>query len=592
MLQYFCCAFDLDVSGSVSQHRVMSMPSCRRLLFLQLPCLDNGVAACRENVYLAAGYLRFSMERTAEARHHEVVIPPQDTDLLDDSRLVKYIADLNPDVLCATLYLWNVERSLGVLGKLKLACGKLRIIVGGPEVSRDHPFLFTSGIPDVAVSGEGEPVFSAILNALRTGRRPALPATAWRYGTRYSWGPCRQVAARLVDLLPPPEHECNRPFAGGIGYLESGRGCPLRCAFCCYNQRRRTASYIDAGQVLRRVRVLRERGAREIRFVDPTFNSNPHFEEILAGLAAMNRRRQLRFFAELRAETVTGRQADLLASANFADIEVGVQSRDAAVLRVIRRPTVLSSLDRGIGLLSSRGIKLTVDVMCGLPGQGMPDLARSVRRAAKIRGARVQFLHTLLLPGTELRARKRALGLCGQDRPPYRVISTRVLSAADIVKAENMARRVTGSATDCPTKRFVGTRLPDLFPERVDVPVEKLRSPVPGGESRRAVIIRGDDLFSRRRMICGLVGRAIRSEPHALWQFVLSPSTEEPLDLLDAMIAEIDRFSPGYLDRTVVSPHGCGRRASRRVMILLRPGISYDKSWIRAADEFLSGKFY
>jgi hypothetical protein len=134
----------------------------------------------------------------------------------------------------------------------------------------------------------------------------------------------------------------------------------------------------------------------------------------------------------------------------------------------------------------------------------------------------------------------------------------------------------------------VGSRLPDLLPERVEMPVENLRPAIPGRESRRAVIIRGDDLFSRRHLICRLVGHAIETEPHILWQFVLSPSAEEPLDLLDAMIAEIDRFPPGYLDRWIVG----GRRASRRVMILLRAHTRCGRSWIRAAEELLAGKFH
>lgn len=569
----------------------MPLHSPKRVLFLQLPCIDNDVVGPGENVYLAAAYLRWAMKKAGEDRYYEAVVPPLDAGLLDDSHLIKYIVSVKPVVVCVTLYLWNVERSLTVLGKLKLACPGLKIVVGGPEVAVDHPFLFKGGIVDVAVTGEGEPVIAPILAALRHDLRPVVPTTAWKHGNRYLWGPRPKAALRLADILPPPEHESNRPFAGGIGYLEAGRGCPLRCTFCCYNQRRRSASYLGAGDVIRRVKVLLERGASEIRFVDPTFNSNPEFEWILEGLVTINRRRKFRMFAELRAETVTRRQADLLAAANFTDIEVGVQSRDPVVLKAVRRPTVLPDLDRGIRLLTDRGIRLTVDVMCGLPGQSTGDLETSVRWAAEVPGSHVQFLHTLLLPGTELRDRRKQLGLSAQSRPPYRVIRTSLLSEADIMKAETMAHQVTGATTDCQTRRFVGTKLPDLFPDVSEVFADSLPQTIPGREIRRAVVIRGDDLFGSRRVICRFIRRAVKFEAHALWQFILSPSSEEPLDLLEALINEIDRFPASYLDRTTVSA-GSSRLASRRIMILLRRGIRYDREWTDAAEALLGQAFH
>ncbi|MEI6971460.1 MAG: radical SAM protein [bacterium] len=562
--------------------------SVDKLLFLQLPCIDSDTAGARENVYLAAHYLRWTLERRRGGHPFDVVIPPPETDLLDDSNIIEYILGVKPDVICATLYLWNIERTLGILERIKAGRKGLMIAVGGPEVAPDHPFLFTSGIPDVAVTGEGEPVIAPVLEGLRVGRRPVLPATAWKTQRGYKWGPPGPLGANLTDILPPPWNECNRPFDDGVGYLETGRGCPLRCTFCCYNQRRRTASYLAVDDVVRRVSVLCARGAREIRFVDPTFNSNPDFELIVTALAMLNRRKTLKFFAEVRAETITARQAELLSAANFTDIEVGVQSRDKAVLRLIRRPTALKRLDHGVGLLAARGIRLTVDVMCGLPGQGMSDMLDSVRWAASIPKARVQFLHTLLLPGTELRDRRSALGLTSQELPPYRVVSTRRLSAEDIAGAEAASASITGTTADNPTMRFVGSKLPDLFGDRMEVDLTASDIEVSGRSSRRALVFRGEDLYALRDRICLIIECAIKAERHILWQFVLAPGSEEPLDLLDEMIATIDSVPPTYLDRWVVD----GRRASRRVLILLNPDRQYSRSWINAAEDLLAEAFH
>ena len=104
------------------------------------------------------------------ADFHRVVSIPN-ADSLDDRHLLKEIRRLKPDVIAATLYLWNIERTLVLLEQARAFLPRLKVIAGGPEVAADHPFLFRNSVVDVAVSGEGENVFPEILKAFRTGRR-------------------------------------------------------------------------------------------------------------------------------------------------------------------------------------------------------------------------------------------------------------------------------------------------------------------------------------------------------------------------------------------------------------------------------------
>lgn len=566
----------------------------QRILFLQLPRLENAVGGGAENLRRAAAYLAGALRRSEEGRFYRSVACPSRTDILADRPLVDFIVEReNPAIIAATLYVWNVERTLAVLRQVKRRRPSVRVLVGGPEVAPDHPFLFGSDVVDVAVSGEGEGVFPCILGALRTGRPTDFATVAWRTGHGFQWGRGLPAATALADLLPPAEDPCHRPDAAGMAYLETSRGCPLRCSFCCYNQRRRGVSFLAAGDVMRRVRVLMKRGAKEIRFIDPTFNANPEFERILEGLAGLNAGRRVRFFAEVRAETITSRQAALLDRANVREIEVGLQSRSPRVLRAIRRPTNLAALDRGVRRMARRRIRLTLDVMSGLPYQTPADLRASLRWASRVPGAQVQFLHTLLIPGTDLRARRHGLGLWSEAFPPYRVTGTDWMSERDFREADRMAEALAGARMDCPAERFVGWSLPDLFPEQVMGAVSARAAPdvIGGRQNRRALILRGRDLYARRKRVTALMKRAIVNEPHALWQFVLSPETEEPLDLLEAMVETLDSCPGHFLDRMTVTPEG-RRRAARRVFVLLRRGGRYSPGWIAAAKDFLESRFY
>jgi radical SAM superfamily enzyme YgiQ (UPF0313 family) len=226
-----------------------------------------------------------------------------------------------------------------------------------------------------------------------------------------------------------------------MAYLETGRGCPLLCSYCHYGHLRRKTTFQDEAEVSRRVRTLMDRGAKEIRFVDPVFNANPAFQDILSALLKLNRKGRLRFFAEIQADLLTPDQIHALAEAGFSELEAGVQSLDPQVLRRVRRPVRLVPLESNLRLLAREGVRVTIDLMYGLPGQTVQEVRRSLQWAWQFKGANVQCLQTLLLPGTDLRAERKRWEMEADDRPPYGVKSTSALSPGDILALEEFMHR-------------------------------------------------------------------------------------------------------------------------------------------------------
>ncbi len=561
-----------------------------KLLFLQLPRLENDTAA-GENLPMASGYLFHALERAGLSSQYQPRWLTPEEEEFDDRHLLERILDRQPDVVCCTLYLWNIERTLHLLRQVRQVLPEVKVIVGGPEVAFQHPFLFRTGLPDVAVVGEGERVFPQILSALEKGMQTDFGHVAWKTGRRYSWGRLPPPDVTLQECLPPARHSGWKPDPAGMAYLETGRGCPLHCSYCRYGHLRRKTTFFDAAEVNRRVRILMDRGANEIRFVDPVFNANPAFQDILDSLRKLNRNGRVRFFAEVQADLLTPDQIHGLAEAGFSELEAGVQSLDPQVLRKIRRPVRLVPLETSLRLMADEGIRVTIDLMYGLPGQTLQEVRSSLKWAWQFKGANVQCLQTLLLPGTDLRLERRRWKMEGDDRPPYGVRSTSTLSSEDIRAIEEFMHRK--SPLDCMTEKFVGTSLPDLFNERVtlDLSAEQWVHRVPGVTSRRALVFKAPSLFFHRKRIVDIIRTAISSEPNMLWQFVLQPEHEEPLDLLDEMIAEIRKWPPLWTDR-FASVAGWDRIASRRIFVLLKRSGPYSQSWAKAAESLLEEHFY
>ena len=563
----------------------------KKILFLQLPRLDHDVSDDHENLPDAFLYLDYAVRKSPEAAFYRTQwLEPQDR--LDDAHLVWSILKIRPDVISCTLYLWNIERTIRVIQLVRKNHPAVFAIAGGPEVARDNPILFEKPAFDAAVVGEGESVLPILLRALRRGTRPDLNTVAWRHGHCWIWGRREPPHESLEKILPPPSWKKLAPDARGTAHLETTRGCPMRCTYCTSNQHRIRVSHLTADQVLAYVTILHRRGARFIRFIDPTFNSNPHFDGILAALAQWNRRHRLEFFAELRADRITPEQARRLAAAHFTEVEVGVQSHSEKVLQAIRRPLNFTAVDRGIRRLSAAGIRITLDLMYGLPRQSLSSLRQSVRWAAGRRGVRVQCLQTLVLPGTELRRTHRAQGIECLAMPPYSVQSTPDLNRTRMRDAEDIIEKTLKVSYDNPTRRFVGDNLPDLFRERVRLSVDRpFSGRLSGRENRRTLLLTSADFFIRRARLEQIVHTALRNEPNVAWQFVLVLKKEEPLDLLDFLVGIIQQYKPLPADYLLGARYQ-GVTVSRRLFLLLAGAHRFSRSWKSAAEDLLRSAFF
>ncbi len=561
----------------------------KQILFLQLPLLDNDTAGPRENFPFAALWLSHALSQHPEGEFWEVVPAPSEWDDLDNAHLLEKILASGVEAVAFTLCLWNVERSLRIARLLRNSCPDMYLMAGGPEISEDHPFLLEEPVFNALVTGEGEAVFPEILKGIRTGKMPAydnvlindsvrlrkeVPARqgGWKCGSK----PPPQIDLASVQVPVESLMECikTRPSV----YIETSRGCPLTCTYCRYHHLQKGVRALPAEAAAQRIQQLRAAGAQEIRFVDPTFNARADFTDLLKRLAEINADRKLGFFAELRADTLTPEQAALMAKVNFLDVEIGVQSTDPKVLRAIRRPANIAQVERGIRLLTGAGVKVTLDLMYGLPEQTLDDVLRSIEWARSLGSdISIQCMQTLLLPGTDLREQAERFGIKAMPLPPYGVFSTSTMSEEDMIRIEVLLHDSPDMPADPVTPRFTGYRLNGLFKEHA-------------GQNRRAVMIRGSDLNARRKEIGRMIERVIADEPDVLWQFVLCLEREEPLGLLEALIKTVKK-QPLHLQDRCASAALFGQIASRRIFVRLKKGHTYDAVWRGQVEELLGRHF-
>lgn len=516
------------------------------------------------------------------------VVPPAVTDEAGDTLLADHIARDAPDFVGLSLYLWNVERSLHLAREIKRRSPGTRILVGGPEVSPDNPFVLAQGGFDLAVTGEAEDTFAALMHRLLDGGDPAgLPGVAARRGdgTLGPFGPPPTANFPLTDY-PSPYLDGSVPVeARRSTYVETVRGCRSHCTYCFYPRSSGgTLRVLDVQQSAALVAALREAGARQVTFLDPTFNHRPELEAVVDALAAINHDRALSFFAEIRAEGMKPHHAKALARAGFDKLEIGLQSVNQQTLKRIRRGGRPDQVVEVAKMLAGEGVELLIDLIVGLPGDTADDVARGVELLlAHDLGEFAQVFPLSLLPGTAMRTTARADGVEFDPSPPYRVRRTATMDEETLLAAFFAAEEALDRRLDeFPRPHLVaaGGEPADVLTVDLDHATgEALARAAAPGASHVALWLAGRDLFSRRDVLLRALDARLAVDPYATLDVVLCPERPFPLDLLDLVRARLAAATPSYFSRAIAHR---GEDLQRRLVVVLPRDAAWDPDYLEA----------
>jgi tRNA A37 methylthiotransferase MiaB len=564
----------------------------KRLRLVQLPVPQPAALSATGNVPLAAGAVGVSarVHGLAERGLAIDVVTPAITDSHGDTLLAEHIARDEPDYVGFSLYLWNVERSLHLAREVKRRSPRTRVLVGGPEVSADNPFVLAQHGFDIAVTGEAEDTFAKVMGLLLDGRDVAgHPGVAVRnplLGVG-PFGPPPSTNFPLTDY-PSPYLQDLVPVDGRRStYVETVRGCRSHCAFCFYPRSSNVLRVLDVDRSASLVRSLRDRGAREIVFLDPTFNHRPDFELLLDALADVNHDRKMTCFGEVRAEGLTVDHAARLARAGFTKLEIGLQSVNKGTLKRVKRGGSPEKVAAAAKMLKDHGIDLLVDLIIGLPGDTPDDVARGVDFLLEHGlGAQAQVFMLSLLPGTAMRSTAKEDGVEYDPAPPYRVRRTATFEPDALAEALFDAEDKLGRRLDeLPRPHLVaepGTEL-DVIAVHVDDPSTLARAALPGAQ-HVALWLHGRDLFARRDVIMKALDLRLAVDPYATLDVVLRAEAPFPLDLIDLVRARLNDATPSYASRVLAHR---GENLQRRIAVVLPQAARLPEDWLAAVSDEL-----
>jgi radical SAM superfamily enzyme YgiQ (UPF0313 family) len=341
----------------------------------------------------------------------------------------------HPRIVGLGVYIWNIAPATEVVAILKRLRPDLVVILGGPEVSYEAEHLPIVQLADHVIAGEGDLKFAEMCKAL------LAPGSA---------DPPPGSFPKIVTAEPPDFSQLTLPYdlysdddiAHRVIYVEASRGCPFSCEFCL------SSLDIPVRQAplpafLVQLQRLLDRGVKQFKFVDRTFNLNPDGSgEILRFL--LERHQPGRFYHfEMIPDRLPAALREIIARfpPGALQFEVGVQTFNETVGARIRRRQNLERLEETFRFLrQATGVHVHADLIAGLPGESLESFAAGFDRLVSLGPQEIQVGILKRLRGTPIARHDMEWGMVYNPDPPYEILQNKLIDFPMMQRLRRFAR--------------------------------------------------------------------------------------------------------------------------------------------------------
>ena len=365
----------------------------------------------------------------------EYTINQYGRDILADIYLRK------PDVIGISCYIWNWDMVRWLIPELVKVLPKVKIWLGGPEVSYDADQIMKK-YPQLTgvIIGEGEETFKELLEYYKAGRKKQLQEIAGLYLKDGFTSPRELTELSALPFL----YDDLDGFENKIIYYESSRGCPYRCSYCL--------SSIDKKVRLRDMQIVKkelqfflDHNVPQVKFIDRTFNCNhAHAMEIWKYISSHDNG-ITNFHFEISADILNEQEIEILKQMRpgLVQLEIGVQTINPRTIEAINRKMDIDKLERIVAEIhSGRNIHQHLDLIAGLPFEDYESFGRSFDRVYAMQPEQLQLGFLKVLKGSDMHEHVQEYGIRYLEQPPYEVLYTNWISYGEIRRLKRIEEMV------------------------------------------------------------------------------------------------------------------------------------------------------
>ena len=332
-----------------------------------------------------------------------------------------------PDIIGIGTYIWNASQVAELIYIIKKVSPNTKIILGGPEVSY-QPFRVNFDNADFIIQGEGDIAFYELCQNIMYKNNPP---------------------EKIIKMSLPPLKELSLPYQyysdddikNRYIYVEVSRGCPFECEFCLSSMDERVRAF-NLDQVLEEFQKLWERGARNFKFVDRTFNLNMKTANRILDFFL---EKEPPYFAHF--EVIPDhfpdsiKQKIALFPEGALQLEIGIQTLNPVIAKNVSRVLKLDKIEENVGFLENHTkAHIHLDLIVGLPGESLESFGENLDKLVSLSSCEIQIGILKKLSGTYIKRHDSEFGMVYSDIPPYDILKNSQLSFNDIQVMKRFAR--------------------------------------------------------------------------------------------------------------------------------------------------------
>lgn len=356
-----------------------------------------------------------------------------------DTQQIAEVLAYQPDLIAISCYIWNIESVTRLCSDIRKIAPKIKILLGGHEVSHDPQTYLEKNICDYVITGEGEIPFAKLLRYLQGYIDIAeVDSLVYRKNLQIV---CNHKAPEIepLDSIPSPYKGSlmQRPFV----YYEASRGCVYKCHFCLSALDRGTRFFSMSRFFDDMHRILAQTNIRQIKFVDRTFNLNlKRTNQIFEFLRDHGEGRNFHF--EIQAELFKPTTLKILTTIPEGQFqfEIGIQSIHQKTLDLNGRSCRMDKLELNLDyILQHTKVHVHLDLIVGLEGESPEMFIDSFNWTFLKRPHHLQIETLKVLKGSISRRLREAKDIVFQESPPYSLLKSDLWSFEQIREVEEIA---------------------------------------------------------------------------------------------------------------------------------------------------------
>lgn len=345
--------------------------------------------------------------------------------------IVEKILSLEPKIVGFGVYIWNTDEVLKVIRHLKQLAPEIIVVLGGPEISYETESQVHIKYCDYIIKGEADFSFYNLCVDLLSNQ----PMDSWK---KISQHPLPDI--KLINL--PYYLYSDEDIQNRVLYVEASRGCPYKCEYCLSSLDVSVRNF-SVEPFLEQMQMLIDRGAKQFKFVDRTFNLSPSISESILYFFLKQIDKGLFLHFEMVPDRLPDNLKELIKQFPYGSLqfEIGIQTLNETVSGLIsRRQNHIKMKENFLFLREHTKVHTHADLIVGLPAENRESFKKGFDQLIEWDPDEIQVGILKRLKGTPIIRHQAQFQMIYSEDSPYQILKTKDLTFHDLQQMNRFSR--------------------------------------------------------------------------------------------------------------------------------------------------------